>query len=139
MAFVRVALGAVLVVAWAVGCSQSLEIAVFNNANETVIAGPTNDKKAIAPGRIGEFLYPGPNEKWDLTLSTTTCVYVYAVPNTFEDYPRSDYRGPFKVQLEQDFVLYLLSDETTTIVDAKDLGQFQKGVFPLRASSKTCW
>ena len=140
MVFVRSVLIAALVLASVVvvGCSRFLEIELFNNTNETVTAQPTSEKAIVSPGQSKEFRYPGDNENWMLILATKSCDYVYPVPRTFENYPRPDYSGPFKVQLEKDFVLYLLPNEATAVVNAQDLGPVQKGVFPLRPSSKTC-
>jgi len=121
------------------GCSERLQLLLFNNTTNEVTVQARGESAVIGLRRSAKFEYPQSGENWTLRLATADCDYEYQVPKTLEHYPWSPgSNGPLKAQVEKEFDIYLLPPTATEVRSVSELGSLQQDGFPLHPIAKIC-
>ena len=122
------------------GCSQALQLQLFNNTSGSIEVHLSRKTITIDSGASARFKYPATNEGWTLVLSASGCEVKYLAPH-YPKYPFGShpYDVPLKAQIEPDLAIHLVPPETKVVYDnVNAFVSLQTEGFPLQPSLRAC-
>jgi len=121
------------------GCSNRLKIELFDATGQSLAVESGRDHSSLSNLRSTTLAYPGPDEGWRISLRAGDCEYIYQMPQSLDHYVRpAGYYGPLKVQVDAEFVMYLLPTSAEAVQERISLSSTQVDGFPLSPSKKNC-